>query len=285
MITTPMLAKPFDENAHLVEFPCYSQAKLDGIRCLINSRAGYSREGNPFYTIPHILDALEDTFRRWPQLVFDGELYSHRLHDNFNKIVSLVKKQTPTTEDILEARKEVEYWLFDVHVPGWAWTFKERHDFIRQLPIAWALECPVKIVETLKVNDFKELARHYETLILEKYEGQMIRMDGPYEESGTTRRRSKYLLKRKPTLTGEYRIIDTLEGEGKCKNMVGAFVMELEYRGPTFEVEVKADFPTRRRWWQDKANIYGKYGTIRFQNYTPAGKPRFGRLVAIRDYE
>ena len=44
-------------------------------------------------------------FKQNPWLVLDGELYNHDLRDDFEKIISLVRKQKPTDDDRKEARK------------------------------------------------------------------------------------------------------------------------------------------------------------------------------------
>ena len=279
---TPMLAKTYEPSR--LTFPCWSQPKLDGIRCLLNQRVGYSRQGNPFYTVPHIQDALEDTFRQLPSLTLDGELYSHSLHDNFNAIVSLVKKQTPTEKELESAKNVLEYWVFDCHVQGWDWKWEERYRFLTQLPVFCKEESPVKLVHTYIMRDGRDINGQYEALLVNNYEGQMLRLDGPYEESGTTFRRSKFLLKRKPTQTEEFKVMYLKEGLGKCVGMVGAFEC-MTADGKYFDASCKFDFSTRQRMWRDKHLLMTKFATVRFQNLTPAGVPRFGRVVAIRDYE
>jgi DNA ligase-1 len=281
---TPMLARIYEKSLHRVTYPCFSQPKLDGIRCLHNQRGGWSRQGNPFVTIQHISDSLEDTFRQCPQLLLDGELYNHRLHDDFNEIVSLVKKARVTEAEAERARSMVEFWVFDCHVPGWDWTFQERYEFIQSLPIAWAFETPIKICETLTCTTPDMLDVHYERLLLENYEGQMIRINGPYEESGETQHRSWHLLKRKASQTAEFPIIGINEGEGKCRGMAGSVTCEtVDHKN--FEAACKMSFFDRKRLWNNRAQVLGESATVRFQNFTPDGIPRFGRVVAIRNYE
>ena len=56
---------------------------------------------------------IERLFKQNPLLVLDGELYNHDLRDNFEKIVSLVRKQKPTSDDRKEARKLIQYHVYD----------------------------------------------------------------------------------------------------------------------------------------------------------------------------
>lgn len=54
-----------------IQFPCILQEKLDGVRCLIRGRKGYSRSGKEIASIGHILDELTNLHDQ-----LDGELYS-----------------------------------------------------------------------------------------------------------------------------------------------------------------------------------------------------------------
>ena len=97
----PMLAKEFD-GMYTNDIIC-CQPKLDGIRCNIyvekNEVKAISRKNNPFYTVEHIKSALKDILLEYPTIHFDGELYNHDLHDDFNKVVSLVKKEKLNEEE------------------------------------------------------------------------------------------------------------------------------------------------------------------------------------------
>ena len=97
------------------DWPLYVQPKLDGVRCLIqydeerefegNGVVAYSRTGKEWMNIEHILQDLVPFFERFPNVILDGELYNHDLKDDFEKIISLVRKTKPTDEDRLEASK------------------------------------------------------------------------------------------------------------------------------------------------------------------------------------
>lgn len=282
---TPMLALVYDDHRHRVTFPCFVQPKLDGIRCLLNARCGYSRQGNLFATILHIQEAMEDTFRMCPNLTLDGELYSHTYHDNFNEIVRLVKKQRPLPEELLLAKKYLQYWIFDCHIPDADWTYRERLSFLRSLPVAYSIESPIKILDSHLVKDIFEVDSHYESFILDRYEGLMLRQDGPYEQCGPTERRSKFLMKRKPSVTEDFLIVRLNEGDGKCRGMVGSFILRTE-EGEEFEAAVKFDFDKRKELWHMKEKLVSTFASVRFQNYTPDRHvPRHGRVIALRSYE
>ena len=110
----PMLAKKWEDRRSKVSFPLYCQPKLDGMRAVITRHGATSRNGKPWVTIPHILKALEPVFEAYPDLVLDGELYCHGLHDDFNKISSLIKKTKPTAADLEESAATIQYHWYDI---------------------------------------------------------------------------------------------------------------------------------------------------------------------------
>ena len=120
----PMLAyaaskKPIDYTK-----PVFIQPKLDGVRCIIQANVkrhiltpdlneievkAYSRTGKGWKNIDHILKQLKPFFQKYPKVILDGELYNHDLKDDFEKIISLVRKTKPTNEDRLEAARLTQF--------------------------------------------------------------------------------------------------------------------------------------------------------------------------------
>ena len=109
----PMLAHKLDETRIDWDKPVYMQPKLDGVRCLIFKDGAYSRTGKEFMNVDHIKNDLAHMFEACPWIVLDCELYNHDLRDNFEKIISLVRKQKPTDEDKSEARRLIQYHVYD----------------------------------------------------------------------------------------------------------------------------------------------------------------------------
>ena len=91
MKTKAMLAHKY--NPDKADYPAYIQPKLDGVRCLFTKDGAFSRAGNQFMNVEHIEKDLKPVFNKYPNLILDGELYNHGLKDDFNKIISLVKKK------------------------------------------------------------------------------------------------------------------------------------------------------------------------------------------------
>ena len=107
-----------------LEFPYIVEPKLDGVRCYIKMVDGdirmFSRKHKEFVACPHIAtnEFVQKFFEMYPDAILDGELYNHELKDDFNKIVSLVKKSKPKSEDLEESAKLVQYHCFDSYYPS-----------------------------------------------------------------------------------------------------------------------------------------------------------------------
>lgn len=87
----PMLARKYEKFSQ-----GFAQPKLDGIRCVARKEGLFTREGQPIRGAPHIHETLMPVFGKQPELVFDGELYNHELKDDFNTIISLVRRRSLT---------------------------------------------------------------------------------------------------------------------------------------------------------------------------------------------
>lgn len=126
----------------------------------------------------------------------------------------------------------------------------------------------IKIVETTPVTTPEALDACYARYTEQGYEGQMIRLDTPYEWDT----RSKGLLKRKEFITEEFPLIRIEEGEGNWSGMAKRIVFRLPdgrecgagMRGDQeFATELLQRLPVPTQV------------TIRYFNLTPDGVPRF----------
>ena len=113
MINKPMLAHKYDDSRVDWSQPVYIQPKLDGVRCLFTKDGAYSRSGKQFMNLRHIEMALKPFFDQQPDVILDGELYNHKLKNDFEKIISLVRKQKPTDIDRIDAQHLVQFHCYD----------------------------------------------------------------------------------------------------------------------------------------------------------------------------
>jgi DNA ligase-1 len=263
----PMLAKDWHKEKAKIKYPIYSQPKLDGIRCIVRKNGMWSRNGKQIISAPHIYEAMKHLFIDNPDLTFDGELYADKLANDFNAICSLVKKTKPTEEDLKESKDKIEYHIYDL--PSHKGKFSERYKALINTVLP---SCCVKVVTSI-VNKEDEVLVLYGNYVDNGYEGQMLRLDLPYEN-----KRSKSLLKHKSFVDSEFIIKGVIEGKGKLTGKVGKLVFE------GFDSAVNGSHEYLEQLFNDKT-LVGKKATVKYFDLTPAGEPRFPKVIAIRDYE
>ena len=229
--------------------------------------------------VEHIEQELKPFFAKNPTAVLDGELYNHGLKDDFEKIISLVKKRKPTKDDRAEAAELVEYHIYDVASMTIA-TYNKRLSFIISLPdFKWN---HIKRVDTKTAVDYDAaLSLHKKNLKL-GYEGSIYRsIDGKYK--GT---RSWDLMKFKDFHDAEATIIGYEIGKGKRKGTLGKFIMQ-DYEGNEFGCP-----PGKGYNYEDLANMLnnihdyiGQWATFTYFERTKAGSYRHPHYKALRNYE
>jgi DNA ligase-1 len=265
----PMLAHDWHKEKSKIKYPVYSQPKLDGIRCIVKKDGMWSRNGKRIISAPHIFETMESLFKDNPNLIFDGELYADKFANDFNAICSLVKKTKPTVEDLNASAKAIEYHIYDL--PSHKGTFIERYTTLIEMSLP---DC-CKRVRTDVCGDEDILKDWYEDYIDWGYEGQMVRLDKPYEN-----KRSKSLLKHKSFIDEEYTILGVEEGIGNKTGMVGSFIFESK-TGKRFNSSPKFNWEECQRMWAERDQLIGKSATVKYFNLTPDGVPRFPYVIKI----
>ena len=280
----PMLASKWEDSKDKIQYPIYSQPKLDGIRCIVTKDGMFSRNGKPIISAPHIKESLSEVFDVYPELILDGELYADKFANDFNKIVSLVKKTKPTDADLKESKKNIEYWIYDLpsyDTFGYDSIFANRIFELSDLFENYnAFNKHCVLVQTAICNNEDEVMGLYEEYVEKGYEGQILRLNGLYEN-----KRSKFLLKHKSFQDSEFTILDICEGEGNKTGQVGYMVFEIE--GKRFKSNVKCSWEEGAEILKSKSKLIGKSATIQYFNLTPDGIPRFPYVINIarEEYE
>ena len=278
----PMLAYKVDAKPIDWTKKVYMQPKLDGVRCLIqlNDKGevhAYSRTGKLWLNIAHILEDLEYFFEIHPDVVLDGELYNHDLRDDFEKIISLVRKQKPNDEQRLEAAKLVQFHCYDYVETVMNESYSYRMD---QLCTSDMYSDCVKYVPTTSVAEDQAQIQHQLNLD-EGYEGSILRLDTPYQC-----KRSYSLQKFKDFHDTEATIVGYVDGKGKREGTLGKFLMQdddgIEFGCPPgkgYNYKMLADMLTNIH------NYIGKRATFTYFERTKAGSYRHPLFKTIRNYE
>jgi DNA ligase 1 len=263
-----MLASKYDPKKHN-KFPYWSQPKLDGVRCLTSEEGLQSRNGKPLVSSPHIRDVLQPVFDRYPDIILDGELYNHELKSDFEKIISLARKMKPTSDDIEESARLIQYHIYDVIVPGEDMTYAERMWFILEV-LSNISDPMIQVVPTVPVNSVEEIEQKLGEYLEAGYEGQMLReLNAPYDH-----KRSKSLIKHKTFLESEFLVVDVIEGKGNYAEMAKSLIIQLP-DGSTQSCGMRGQMDYLRGILKDKDFYIGSQATVIYQNETADGKLRF----------
>jgi DNA ligase-1 len=216
--------------------------------------------------------------------VLDGELYNHDFKDDFEQIISMVRKTKPDAEARAKSRDNVQFHCYDI--VNKRMKFSTRNKWLAgNLPDSYC----IKKVETEVVNESKYLlttgdmiakAKHTQNL-LDGYEGSIVRLDTPYQC-----KRSHSLRKFKDFSDAEANIVGYEEGKGKRAGTLGKFLMQ-DDDGNQFGCP-----PGKGHNYKDLArmleNIHeymGQRATFTFFERTKAGSYRHPLFKCIRNYE
>jgi DNA ligase-1 len=253
----PMLANKWEDRKKYISEPFYVQPKLDGVRLLVSKDGGISRTGKIVPGTEILGKGLKEG-----QYV-DGEAFDPNM--NFEELTSTFKT------DPLKLKFHV-FDFFDLKKLDM--TFQERWEKVKSLK-----NSHYEYVETTLVMLRDHVPMMHKKHVEEGHEGTMIRdMQSVYEVG----QRSNYLLKYKDFQTEEYPIVDVKEGTGREE---GTAIWVCKAGEQHFSVRPEGTLEVRRKFLEEKDKYVGKQLTVRFQNLTALGIPRFPVGVVVRDYE
>ena len=273
-----MLAHKYNEDK--ADYPAFIQPKLDGVRCLFTAKGAFSRANNQFMNVYHIEQALKPFFAKNPTAVLDGELYNHGLKDDFEKIISLVKKKKPTDADRAQAAELVEYHIYDVASMTIA-PYTTRLAYINSISnFKW--NHILRRVDTKIALDFDEAKNLHAKNLKQGYEGSIYRSyNGKYK--GT---RSWDLMKFKDFHDDEATIVGYEIGKGKREGTLGKFIMQddegVEFGCPPGK---GYDYQALTNMLNNVHDYIGQRATFTYFQRTQAGSYRHPHYKCLRNYE
>ena len=240
--------------------------KYDGIRAIWDGRTLRSRTNKQFYAPSWFIERLP------ADVALDGELHMGRTR--FQNTASTVMKKTPVNSEW----HEVEYVLFDL--PTTAKTpFHERIASLQRVVKKIGARHVIAAEHTTILNR-EHMDSLYSNVLKQDGEGLMLRVpDGIYVP-----RRSKLLLKVKPTDDAEAVIIGSVEGKGKDSGSLGAFKVQLVSK-PEIEFKIGTGFTAkqRRELWKNRPTLQNTVVTFSHKGHTRAGIPRHPAFMRIRN--
>lgn len=269
-VPSVMLAHDYNKRSKDIQFPCYIQRKFDGTRCVaIPSKGLFSRNKKSY---PHLEHITQEINRLPPSFILDGELYSDSL--TFQEIVGLVKKDTLTENDKTK-QLQIKFYVYDLIKDQ---PYQLRYTNLQLLFRKYKFQHLV-LVQTELCQDEKQMKEKHNQYVNEGFEGIMLRnKDGSYKGS-----RSADLQKYKQFFDAEYEVIDFQEGQGLEEGCVIWICKTSD--GKTFSCRPRGSREDRQQLFLNGQSYVGKKLTVRYQEETNDGLPRFPVGITFRDYE
>lgn len=291
------------------KYPCNVMPKLDGVRCLARQMADGSvntrSRNNKTHEAPltHIKEELS-LFLKYlgPNVELDGELYSMKI--GFDELSGIIrtKKRKHSKHDL------ITYYIFDIIEPKQL-PWEKRYRFLVEAFEKYLEDGnPCKhftIIQSYNASSEKEMLEYHNRFVSEGYEGIIIRRyaaievskccfgkpesqfckkcDKGYKLTIYRSKRTNALIKFKLFMDEEVKVIGFEEGIGTEE---GAIIYKvLDERGNQFTVRPRGTIKERIQLYEKRESLLGLPLTIRYQELSEKGVPRFPVGVAFRNYE
>lgn len=271
----PMLAKKYSDYAAKINLKLgeyVAQCKYNGMRCIATVKGLTTRTGEEILSVPHISESLKPFFEIYPDAVLDGELFNEALRENLNEIIKLTRKTVYITDnDLIRSREIIKYYVYDFYYDGFnkneSYTLRKRfidenlnYEFIEKVP-------------TILIDSEETLNNYYNDLIEQGHEGIMLRLaNGGYEN-----KRSKNLLKFKPTDDSEFTFLGVSEGKGNWSGMAKIIHLRMK-NGKEFDATFKGTQSEAKEFILNYTHLIGKEVTVYYNGFTGLGTPNYGQF-------
>jgi DNA ligase-1 len=269
VLPLPMLAHKFKDRSSALKYPCFVQPKIDGSRLLFDGVKSWSRTGKPY--IPEVVAHLQFDTQGY---TLDGEIVLPP-EFTFQESMSAVKKFN-------ENSPKLQYLVFDILDPDA--TFTERLDNLKELFEGEGIPENVHMVATYLCNDESEVSGYLTKALAKGYEGLILRNADALYAVG---QRSVGLQKLKLFLDAEYLVIGVADGKGREDGAI-LYICDTPDK-QAFTVRPEGSVESRkelfRQWEAGEWTPIGQKLTVRMQELSDGGVPRFPVGVSLRDYE
>ena len=272
-LTLPMLAHSYWKRNHDIDWDkdVFVQPKLDGTRMIFDGRRGWSRQGKLY--LPEVIAHLQCNLPEG--ILLDGELMLPGDH-SFQDSIRAIKKFRPGVTP------KLVFHVYDIATQGAPFS-------VRTVSVAklfwndkWDLwgKDGFDLVETRRIKSESEIHDLHETYVKKGFEGIMIRHGDADYKIGN---RSSSLLKLKHFIDDEFEITGVGEGSGKEKGCAIFTCKTADEK--SFNVRPQGTIAQRQEYFNQGEDLIGEMLTVRYQELTEDGIPRFPVGVEIRNYE
>jgi DNA ligase 1 len=253
------LANKYDPKKKYKNDKWAASRKMDGLRCVFKNGKLYTRNGKEVVGFEHIVEELK-TLGEYD--LIDGELYSPDIP--FQEIQGYVMRKKNVVE---EDKKKIFFNIFAMLKPKR--TTAEMVSDIEKRRQANHRKYLRFVEYEIILNDFEKIKALDEQYVMEGYEGVMLRsMEQVYDW-----KRSDALVKYKNFIEDDLEIIEAIEGKGKYKGMLGAFLCRGKITGYNIEAEVGSGFNDEQRveFWKKRKQMIGTKIEVKYQGLTDDG--------------
>tara|TARA_B110000977_G_C11061881_1_gene486291 strand:+ start:608 stop:2425 length:1818 start_codon:yes stop_codon:yes gene_type:complete len=258
------LAETYDESKHKVVGMLMSE-KFDGVRAIWDGRTLRSRANKEFHPPEWFINELPKN------MALDGELFTEC--GKFQKTVSIIKKLSPINSEW----KTIKYKVFDS--PSMNGTYLERYARLQDSEQLQVVK-HVEIVDQMLVMNKAQMKTKYERVLKKGGEGLILR--NPSMQY--VQKRTKDLLKVKPSDDDEATIVNMMEGKKKDAGRMGALVVELKSnRSIRFKIGTGFTNSMRQNFWNRYDYYKNRNVTFSHKGLTNSGKPRHSVYMRMRN--
>ena len=259
-----MLAKVYHPGIDLSDY--WVSEKYDGLRGYWDGQQLFTRGGER-------VQAPAWFTAGWPNIPLDGELWAGR--GQFAKATSTVRQQAPRDA----AWRSLKFMVFDV--PAQGGPFTERiaalNAAVTQIGQPWV----VAVVQT-RATTHAALQAQMHRIVKAGGEGLVLHRGASLYSAA----RNDDLLKVKPHVDAEAKVLGHQPGRGKYSGLLGALLVESVASGNAAAPGVRFKIGTGLSDAQRRnPPPVGSVVTYRFRGLTDAGVPRFASFVRVAQPE
>lgn len=289
---------PEYKGKHDISGGGYVQPKYDGYRCKASCIDGQgvmtSSSGNQIVFLKHIKKDIASAIEKFcketdyeiEDICLDGEIYVHDpvdengdpIKDRFNGCVTKCCNVRASKPHPYEP--QMKYYVFDIHNDL---SQKERIAMLKEFFTYVPKKSSLVMAPSFFVKTVDKMEQYIEHFISEGYEGLIFRY-----KSGEYIAKKKMgldapVFKYKKMQDHEFEVIDAKPEVGKRSGRV-VWICKTE-DGVTFKASQPGETEECRRMYKEKEKYIGKLLTVKFQDYSKDGAPRFPIAKAFRDNE
>jgi hypothetical protein len=285
----PMKCQKFKEG--VVKYPAFAQPKLDGLRCVLRWETWTEGEGlfkqemygaklrtkeGLEYYMPHITNYLNKNqfYKDDLELVYDGELYCHKMPLNQIKASCPMINSRGTLSNPSGKPTDISFWVFDLAIP----------DLTQDIRLKLQTESNIYgtyigYVHNTIIHNDEDAMKVRDAWIADGFEGTVIReMDAGYAFGF----RPSFIRKFKTHMDSEFLIIDLIPKPSDSS--LPLFILKNDINDELFECNPSGNWEYQRDLMQNNHELIGMYATVRYRERTGTEKklPFHANVIAIR---